>query len=94
MNKNVAELDSDFIVLAIPKRTIEVEINAKAWIDGEVVEVKRTMDFEEVREMFAEAANGYIPTDAVFTLSPNYGKSKLEALVDSYLSRVQEDEEE
>ena len=49
------ELSEEFIVLAIPATTVEVTISAKVWCDGEVVEVKRTMPFDEVRGAIKEA---------------------------------------
>ena len=52
-------------------------------------DLSRVMPFEEVREAFAEAHDGYIPSDALFFLNPDIDKSKLERLLSKYL-----DEEE
>ena len=88
------ELEQDFIVLAIPKDTVEVEITAKVWHDGEVINVGNKMSFDEVRAAFKEAWEGYIPEDAIFTLNPYYDKTKLEQLVGKYLAKLEEDEVE
>ncbi|MBR1526317.1 MAG: hypothetical protein IJ640_06620 [Prevotella sp.] len=87
--KEYVELENDFIVLAVPSATVEVEITAKVWNGEEVIKVSRVMPFEEVREAFAEAHDGYIPSDALFFLNPDIDKSKLERLLSKYL-----DEEE
>lgn len=84
----------EFIVLAIPASTVEVTISAKVWHDGEVVEVKRTMPFDEVRDAIKEAQEGYIPSDAIFVLNPDISKSKLEKLVQSYLDRAEDSGED
>ena len=88
------ELSEEFIVLAIPTSTVEVTISAKVWHDGAVVEVKRTMPFDEVRDAIKEAKEGYIPSDALFVLNPDISKSKLEQLVQSYLDRAEDSGED
>ena len=80
MNKEIIELENEFIVLAVPKNTVEVTISAKIYHNGELQDVHRTMDFQEVREACKEAEQGYIPSDAVFTLTP-LGKKYVEELI-------------
>ena len=70
MEEEIIELEDEFIVLGIPKDTVEVTISAKVYHDGELLEVRRTMMPHEVREAFKEAETGYIPSDAVFSLTP------------------------
>lgn len=77
--KETVNLSEEFIVLAIPSSTIEVEIKAKVWHEGKVLDVSKTMSVEEVREAIKEAQNGYIPSDAVFTLT-DLGREELEQL--------------
>lgn len=86
-DKEYIELENDFIVLGIPSATVEVEITAKVWNGEEVIKVSRVMPFDEVREAFKEAHDGYIPSDAVFFLNPNIGRSKLEQLLSNYLDK-------
>ena len=85
-------LIEQYIVLAIPKDTVEVEITAKVWLDREVQEFSKTMDFDEVRAAFKEAEDGYIPSDAVFTLT-DIGRKELEKMKAEQLHRMGADEE-
>ena len=80
MEQEIIELENEFIVLAVPKDTVEVTISAKVFHDGRLQEVHRTMDFGEVRDAFKEAEEGYIPSDAVFSLTP-LGKQYVEELI-------------
>ena len=91
--KKEIELLEQYIVIAIPKDTVEVEIKAKVWHDKEVREVSKTMDFGEVRAAFKEAEDGYIPSDAVFTLT-DIGKEMLGKMKAEQLHRMGVDEEE
>ena len=76
----LVELDEDFIAIAIPANTVELELSAKVWHNGKVVTISRTLPFEEVKEAFKEANEGYIPSNAVYcvltgnpyALSANY----------------------
>lgn len=92
--ERMVELDNEFIVIAVPASSLEVDISAKVWHKGEVIQVQRTMKFDEVKEAFEEAKNGYIPQDAVFVLNEDISKSKLERLVSRYLDKQPEDEPE
>lgn len=74
------ELENEFIVLAIPRDTIEVTISAKVYHDGTIQNVSRTMGLSEIREAFKEAEQGYVPSDAVFTLTP-LGEQYVEELI-------------
>lgn len=79
------ELRDEFIVLSVPENTVEVKISAKVWHNGEVLTVERTMPFQEVREAMKEAEEGYMPSNAVFTLNPNPPKDDVERLLRKYL---------
>lgn len=68
-DEEIVELESSYIALEIPSSTLEVEITAKVWLDGEMKEARRKMSFDEVREAIKEAEIGYIPSDATFTLT-------------------------
>ena len=76
-------LDQEFIVLAIPDDTVEVDITAKIYINHELHEVTTHMDFPEVRAAIREAQQGYIPSDALFCLAPA-PKEKMKKLLDKY----------
>lgn len=83
-------LEEDFIVLAVPTDTVSVDIIATIYIDGGLQTVTKTMGFAEVRDAFKEANDGYMPSDALFSLRP-MGEEKVTALVKKYLDR--EDDE-
>lgn len=90
MEQEIIELENEFIVLAVPKSTVEVTISAKVYHDGKLQDVHRTMGFDEVREAFKEAEQGYIPSDAVFTLTP-LGKKYAEELIQKQRSLFEEE---
>ena len=87
----LVELDEDFIAIAIPANTVELELSAKVWHDGKVVTISRTLPFEEVKEAFKEANEGYIPSNAVFVLNPDASKTKVEQLIQKYINRAEEE---
>ena len=72
-------LEQNYIVLSLPSETVEVEITAKVYHDGELINVKKTLSIQEVREGFKEAEEGYVPSDAVFQVTEN-GLKYLEEL--------------
>ena len=82
-------LDEEYIVLAIPKATLEVEIIAKVWHDGEVIKVGKTMPYEEVQAAFKEADQGYIPENAVFSLTDK-GLREMEELKMKHLDAIED----
>lgn len=63
------ELKTAYAVVELPYNAVEVDIVAKVYIDGDIQTVKRTMDMEEVRTAIEEAAENYIPSDAVIMLT-------------------------
>ena len=77
------ELEQEYIVLAIPSSALEVNIEAKIYYDGDVHKVKTTLGFDEVRAAIKEAQDGYIPSDAVFSLTP-LGEETLRKLKEKY----------
>ena len=88
-NREMINLEDVFIVLAIPADTVEVEICATVYLDGELKKVSRKMPFNEVREAIKEADDGYIPSDAVFSLVP-MGEDKIAALIKKYMDKTEE----
>lgn len=89
---NEVDLPQEFVVIAIPDDTLELEIAAKIYIDGELHEVTRHMDFPEVRSAIREARDGYIPSDALFTLTPTNAE-RITQLVERYRSGLEDDDE-
>ena len=90
-NQNGINLEERYIVMSIPKDTVEVEITAKVWHNKEVLSVSKTMDFDEVRAMFEEAEHGYFPEDAIFTLT-GLGKEMMEKMKAEQIARMESEE--
>ena len=86
----VLDLPQEFIVLCIPESTLELEIRAKIYMDGEIHRVSGHMNHKEVRDAIADASKNYIPGDALFMLAPTK-EEKLKNLLDRYAQR--EDDE-
>ena len=63
------ELKSDYIVLSIPKDTVELEINATIWKDGTTQKVTQKMGLAEVRDAFKDAEMNYIDPDAKLSIT-------------------------
>lgn len=91
LDKLLLELDEDFIMIAVPANTVELELSAKVWHNGKIITVARTLPFEEVKDAFKEANEGYIPSHAIFVLNPDASKSKVEQLVQKYIDRAEEE---
>ena len=83
-NNEFMELDEEFIVLAIPDDTVEIDITAKVYVNHELQTVTKHMDFPEVRAAIREARSGYIPGDALFMLAPT-SQEKMKNLLEKYL---------
>ena len=80
MDENGIELEENYAVITIPKRAIEITLAIKVFIDGKVENVERKMDILEIQEAFKEAVDGgYVPPDAVFTLTEK-GRRQLEEM--------------
>ena len=73
------ELPTTNAVVEIPEDTIELEINATVLIDGKLTKVQRVMKNKEIQNALHEAAEGYIPTNAVIELTDE-GRKYLEEL--------------
>lgn len=89
-DRKLLDLEQEFIVLVIPADTVEVDITAKIYTDGEVMKVGRHMDFPEVRDAIEEAKGGYIPKDALFSLVKT-GRDKIDDLLSRYIDSVDDD---
>ena len=86
----VLDLPQEFIVLCIPESTLELEIRAKIYMDGDTYKVSSHMNHKEVRDAIADADKNYIPGDALFMLAPTK-EEKLKNLLDRYAQK--EDDE-
>ena len=79
-------LDDDFIVLRIPKNTVELRMLLQVYVDHTLVPVTKDMDMFEIREAFKKAEDGYIDEDDEFVLSDE-AKAYLNSLGDNKYGR-------
>lgn len=67
------ELNDTYAIISIPEDAVEITIQCKVYADGKLMEVSRTLSMKEIREAMEEykvaEECGYIPPDAVFTLT-------------------------
>ena len=68
-NEDGIRLDEDFIVLTIPKNTVELRMLLQVYVDHTLIPVTKDMDMFEIREAFKKAEDGYIDEDDEFVLS-------------------------
>lgn len=68
-DEEIIDLETSYIVLPVPSNSLEINITAKVWVDGEMKEVYKKMTFEEVREAFRDAEESYFPPDEEFSLT-------------------------
>lgn len=78
------ELANERAILDIPENCVELTLNCKVFLDGELKTVMRTMSLKEIREAFDEykvaEECGYIPPNALFALTEE-GKEYVEDLM-------------
>ena len=89
---DTSELKLEFIVLVIPAETVEIDINAKIYHDGDLKIAHRNMDMLEVQEAINDARRNYIPEDAIFSLTP-LGERIAKELAQEQRERMGADEE-
>ena len=69
----VVELDNQYAIIEIPENCVELTLQCTVYLDGKLQTVMRTMSMKDIKDAFAEYAVaeecGYIPPDAVFTLT-------------------------
>lgn len=88
LNKKFLDLEQEFIVLAIPRETVDLEIRAKVYRRGELLDVRRQLNLIEIQDAVNEAQQGYTPSDAVFSVAP-VGREKMQDLLERYMEYVE-----
>lgn len=78
MEKEI-ELESGWAVISLPVESVEVNVEAKIFHDGEIVTVKNTMNLSDIRTAFKKADDGYIDEDDMFVLTES-GKEHLDSI--------------
>lgn len=82
--EEIVELDNAWAIIEIPETCVELTLQCKVYLNGELQTVMRTMSMKDIKEAFEEYAAaeecGYIPPNAVFTLTEE-GKRYAEELM-------------
>ena len=79
VENEISLLEHRAILFGFPEHAVEVEIQAKVFENGELLNVTRKMNMDEIREAFRKADDGYIDDDDRFVLTDK-GKAYLEEL--------------
>lgn len=61
-------VDIEHAMLDIPAHAVEIEINARVYLDGELKTVRTIYDFDSIRTAIKEAED-YIAPDDMFSLT-------------------------
>ncbi len=67
--KKYIELTEHRAMITLPEDSLEVEINCKIFHEGDIQEVSKTMNMQEIREAFRKADDGYIDEDDTFVIT-------------------------
>ena len=78
-NKNEMCLEEARAMIYIPKDSVEIELNATIYVDGEIIKVGRKLDMEECQKAIRDAALNYMEDDDVFVLTDK-GRALFESL--------------
>ena len=65
----LTEFECERIMIDVPAETLELEVIATIWYNGETKKATRKLTFQEVREAMKDAAMNYIAPDDKFTLT-------------------------
>lgn len=67
--REYVDLDEHRAVLGLPSNAVEVEINAKVFHDGALIDVTKIMTLDDLRTAFRKADDGYIDEDDRFVIT-------------------------
>lgn len=67
--EEMIELQEHRAIVTLPENSVSVEIQAKVYQDGELVNVSKTLSMEDIRTAFRKADDGYIDEDDRFVIT-------------------------
>ena len=71
-NKSIeVELSEARAMVYIPEGSVELEINATVYENGELIKVGKTMTLKEIQEALRDAEENYISDDDKFVVTEN-----------------------
>lgn len=66
---NTIELTEHRAMVCFPEDAVEIEINAKVFHDSKLMEVRKVLSMQDIRESFKKADDGYIDDDDMFCIT-------------------------
>lgn len=78
-DKDMIEVPTHRAMIEFPESAVEIEVNAKIYSEGELIDVSKKYGLNEIREMFRKADDGYIDDDDRFVLTDK-GRAYLEEI--------------
>ena len=70
------ELDEHRAMIYLPENAVEIEVKAKVYHEGEIIDASKKMTLEDIRDAFRKADDGYIDdTDKGKALLDEYKNS-------------------
>ena len=73
----MVEFDEHRAMIYLPENAVEIEVKAKVYHEGEIIDASKKMTLEDIRDAFRKADDGYIDDDDVFYITDK-GKALLE----------------
>ena len=67
--EEMIELENHRAMLEMPNNAVEAKMLIKVFQDGELIEVSKTLDMDEIRTAFQKADDGYIDDDDRFVIT-------------------------
>lgn len=68
-DKEMIEVQTHRAIIDFPESSVEIEIHAKIYSEGELIDVSKKYNLEDIREMFRKADEGYIDDDDTFVIT-------------------------
>ena len=69
VENEISLLEHRAILFGFPEHAVEIEIQAKVFENGELLNVTKKMNMDEIREAFRKADDGYIDDDDRFVIT-------------------------
>ena len=68
-DKDMIEVPTHRAMIEFPESAVEIDVHAKIYSEGELIDVSKKYNLNEIREMFRKADEGYIDDDDRFVLT-------------------------
>jgi hypothetical protein len=69
MSEEVVELSEARAIIYLPENTVEANLSLKVYINGDIVEVHKTLGISDLRRAFEDAEDNYIEDNDKFALT-------------------------